>query len=185
MNTSSSVDRPISGDKVTISFGEKYAESEQFQNLFREGMSLVEDTAEYLDGEGRGDAKGLVPPASLAYATESMRLTTRLMQLASWLLIRRAVNEGEMTIEQALEEKHKVKLQTVGRASHTKGYEDLPARLKELIDESYRLHDRIVSLDKLMHNEGEVEAPDGPNPFSAQMDQLRAAFEKDQLQTSV
>lgn len=185
MNTSSSVDRPLNQDQVTISFGEKYAESEQFQSLFREGMSLVEDTAEYLDGEGRADAKGLVPPASIAYATESMRLTTRLMQLASWLLIRRAVNEGEMTLEQALQEKHKVKLQTVGRSNHTKGFDDLPEQLRALIEDSYRLHDRIVAIDKLMHSDRDVGQPEGPNPFARQMDQLRAAFEKDQLQTSI
>ena len=38
-----------------------------------------------------------------------MRLTTRLMQLASWLLVQRAVNEGEMTQDQAGQEKAKVK----------------------------------------------------------------------------
>ena len=133
MTSGSNVYRPDSGDNTTISFGEKYAESEQFNTLFREGMSLVEATASYLDGDGRVDAKGLPPQMSLAYATESMRLTTRLMQLASWLLIRRSVNEGEMTTEQALEEKHKVKLKSVGRAAHTDGFEELPERIKELI----------------------------------------------------
>ena len=54
------------------------------------------------------------PPHSLAYATESMRLTTRLMQLASWLLIRRAVSEGELTPEQAVEEQRKIKLPVTG-----------------------------------------------------------------------
>ena len=34
-----------------------------------------------------------------------MRLTTRLMQLASWLLLQRAVNEGEITAENARTEK--------------------------------------------------------------------------------
>ena len=48
--------------------------------------------------------------ASLTYATESMRLTTRLMQLASWLLLHRAVKEGEMSLAQANREKVKVKL---------------------------------------------------------------------------
>ena len=47
---------------------------------------------------------------ALAYATESMRLTTRLMQLASWLLLHRAVKEGEMSLAQANKEKAKVKL---------------------------------------------------------------------------
>src|ERR1700675_4451465 len=87
--------RSSSGDRdaVTVSFGAKFARSDQFRNVFREGMALVEAAATYLDGEGRKEARKLRPPHSLAYATESMRLTTRLMQLASWLLIRRAVSE--------------------------------------------------------------------------------------------
>ncbi|MBN8921377.1 MAG: DUF1465 family protein, partial [Rhizobiales bacterium] len=84
-----------------VRFGERLASSQVFSALFREGMALVEETAGYLDGDGRIEAKALPRHASLAYATESMRLTTRLMQLASWLLLHRAVNEGEMTLAQA------------------------------------------------------------------------------------
>ena len=73
-------------------------------------MALVEETATYLDGPGRQESKKLVRAAALAYATESMRLTTRLMQLASWLLLHRAVKEGEMSLAQASKEKTKVKL---------------------------------------------------------------------------
>ncbi len=177
MTNHTSVDRSVSGKTATIPFGEKYAESEQFKSLFREGMALVEETANYLDGDGRRDSKELMPPASLAYATESMRLTTRLMQLASWLLIRRAVNEGEMTAEQALEEKHKVKLQSIGRSSHVKGYEELPEKLREMVEASFRLHDRIIALDRLIHTEQKQEPSSSVNPLTAQLDELRAAFD--------
>ena len=83
-----------------VSFGERLAGSQAFSILFREGMALVEETAGYLDGPGRRESKVLERSAALAYATESMRLTTRLMQLASWLLLHRAVNEGEMSLAQ-------------------------------------------------------------------------------------
>src|ERR1700745_580289 len=94
-----------------VSFGAKLAGSQSFAGLFRDGMALVEETAAYLDGPGRKESKALERSAALAYATESMRLTTRLMQLASWLLLHRAVNEGEMSLAQASQEKSKVKLQ--------------------------------------------------------------------------
>src|SRR6185369_8120242 len=68
--------------KEPISFGKAYAQSGTFRTLFKEGMTLVEETADYLDGEGRNAARELPRPASIVYATESMRLTTRLMQLA-------------------------------------------------------------------------------------------------------
>ena len=96
--------------KDLVSFGERVAASQAFADLFRDGMSLVEQTAAYLDGPGRQESKRLERNGALAYATESMRLTTRLMQLASWLLLHRAVNEGEMSLAQASREKAKVKL---------------------------------------------------------------------------
>src|ERR1700726_4010864 len=92
-----------------VSFGARLAASQSFSGLFRDGMKLVEETASYLDGPGRKDSKKLDRSAALCYATESMRLTTRLMQLASWLLLHRAVNEGEMSLAQANKEKTKVK----------------------------------------------------------------------------
>ena len=39
-----------------------------------------------------------------------MRLTTRLMQIASWLLLQRAVAEGEITADQAQAEKNRIRL---------------------------------------------------------------------------
>ena len=91
-------------------FGARLAGSQAFADLFRDGMALVEETAAYLDGPGRQESKKLSRNGALAYATESMRLTTRLMQLASWLLVHRAVKEGEMSLAQAQKEKAKVKL---------------------------------------------------------------------------
>ena len=71
-----------------------FAASELFERTFQEGMDLVEETAAYLDGGGRQESKLLSRNAALAYAGESMRLTTQLMQVASWLLVQRAVREG-------------------------------------------------------------------------------------------
>src|SRR5471030_995884 len=115
-----------------VSFGERLANSQAFADLFRDGMSLVEETAAYLDGPGRTESKRLQRGAALAYATESMRLTTRLMQIASWLLLHRAVKEGEMSFAQANKEKTKVKL-SVPDSADEETLQALPERLRELI----------------------------------------------------
>lgn len=86
----------------TVSFAGRVAASSQFKATYAEGMGLVEETAAYLDGPGRAAAKVLPRQASVLYAAESMRLTTRLMQMASWLLLQRAVNNGEMSRDQVL-----------------------------------------------------------------------------------
>src|SRR4051795_10843959 len=126
-----------------ILFGEKLVSSAAFKALFREGMSLVEETAAYLDGAGRTESRDLPRGAALAYATESMRLTTRLMQLASWLLLQRAVNEGEMTQEQAKTEKNRVKLTSVAPDPGPEVLELLPRTLTDLIHHSLRLQLRL------------------------------------------
>jgi regulator of CtrA degradation len=123
-------------DQGPIVFGQHLAGSDMFRVLFREGMALVEETASYLDGDGRAESRRLSRAGSLAYATESMRLTTRLMQLASWLLLQRAVNDGEMSIEQAAIEKAKVRLTGFASATEGSGWDDLPERLRDLIERS-------------------------------------------------
>ena len=167
---------PGTTETGTIPFGEKFAGSENFSAVFREGMALVEETAAYLDGEGRHDAKALAPPASLAYATESMRLTTRLMQIASWLLIRRAVNEGELTLQQARDEKTKVKLKPEQALPSVEEFQVLPDRLKELIAASLSLNRRIVRLDQLLNGGSAPEPENGDHPLGAQIARLHAAF---------
>jgi len=75
----------------TINLAERRVFSQRFKPLYDEGMGLVERAAEYLDREGRAEAKKMSRVAATLYAAESMRLTTRLMQVASWLLLQRAV----------------------------------------------------------------------------------------------
>jgi regulator of CtrA degradation len=159
----------------TVSFGEKLAGSQAFSLLFREGMTLVEETAGYLDGPGRRESKVLERNAALAYATESMRLTTRLMQLASWLLLHRAVNEGEMSLAQAGKEKTKVKLSATDNGDGDL-VRMLPERLRDLIDRSLRLQERVRRLDATIHA-GVPQDGDG-NPVERQVNLLKAAFER-------
>ena len=95
-----------------VRLAERRIFSDRFKPLYSDGMRLVEEAAAYLDGEGRAEAKKLSRIAATLYAAESMRLTTRLMQIASWLLLQRAANNGEMTRAQVAEEKSKVQLDT-------------------------------------------------------------------------
>jgi regulator of CtrA degradation len=161
-----------------ISFGERFARSEHFNAIFKEGMALVERTAAYLDGEGRKEARKLRPPLTVAYANESMRLTTRLLELASWLLIRRALRNGEITSEEAAAKRTRLNLGPQGRPSHIAHFAELPAGLRNLIEQSCLLADRIVQLERAM-----IVASDGNpsaiNPVAVQLKRLEVAFRAD------
>lgn len=169
---------PIS-DNQPVSFGQRFANSQAFAELFRSGMALVEETATYLDGTGRQESKKLARAAALAYATESMRLTTRLMQLASWLLLHRAVKEGEMSLAQANKEKNKVRLSaTDTHDANNMGL--LPEPLRTLIERSVTLQNQVRRLDATMHSTlAETMAPP-INPVEHQLGLLKAAFEAEQ-----
>src|SRR5262245_30983064 len=166
-------------EAVAVSFGEKLAGSGAFAALFREGLALVRETAAYHDGPGRRESKKLERSAALGYATESMRLTTRLMQLASWLLLHRAVKEGEMTLAQANKEKTKVKL-SVGEPGDPETIKLLPEKLQELIVRAKKLNDRFTRLDANTYAPplAPDRAPSG-NPVERQLGLLKAAFEQD------
>jgi regulator of CtrA degradation len=168
--------RPKPSDShVPIAFVHRLAGSENFKLLFREGMALVEETASYLDGDGRAESRRLSRAGSLTYATESMRLTTRLMQLASWLLLQRAVNDGEMSKEQAAGEKAKVRLGGLSTATEGAGWDELPQRLKDLIGRSTRLQERIRRLDGAMERTAE-DMPANNNPVGLQIGRIAKAF---------
>jgi len=166
----------LQSESALVQFSERLTNSAAFGTLFREGMDLVEETAAYLDGDGRTEAKALERSVSLTYATESMRLTTRLMQLASWLLLHRAVKEGEMTLSQANREKTKVKL-----SAADPGPDDmiakLPQQLQDLIARSMNLQSRVRRLDITIHTPASERAPIG-NPLVPQLNRLKAAFEQ-------
>jgi len=138
----------------TVLFYPKLAASAAFKTLFREGMSLVEDTAAYLDGPGREESRSLPRAAALAYATESMRLTTRLMQVASWLLLQRAVQNVACPDEL---------------------FEQLPEALRAFSAKSLRLQARVAHLDRALA-EAEAAHPAPRGAVAEQFERLRAAF---------
>lgn len=151
-----------------------FTSSELFERTFDDGMALVEETAAYLDGSGREESKDLPRRGALAYAGESMRVTTRLMQVASWLLVQRAVRESEMSAEEASDEKYRLSAQEVCRARTLDGAELLPAKLNDLLERSGQLYDRVERLDDQLYREG--QPANTACGVQAQHDALNAAF---------
>ncbi|UGX86136.1 DUF1465 family protein [Phyllobacterium meliloti] len=163
----------------TIRLADRMVRSETFNHIYDEGMSLVEEAAAYLDGEGRAEAKRLSRIAATLYAAESMRLTTRLMQVASWLLLQRASRSGEMTQEQVLSEKAKVRLDTESAPEDVEGWDEIPFDYCDLVHRSLRLQARVRQMDDEIYNEGTSTGPRRAlttNPVSDQISLLATAF---------
>jgi regulator of CtrA degradation len=163
----------------TVKLAERRVFSQSFKPLYNEGMGLVEQAAEYLDGEGRVAAKKLSRLGATLYAAESMRLTTRLMQVASWLLLQRAANSGEMTRDQVASEKAKVRLDTASAHDDAAGWSELPASFIDLVQRSLRLQALVRRMDEEVYGGGESMSHGvgrRSNPVSDQITLLNTAF---------
>ena len=150
-----------------------FASSELFDRTFQEGMELVEETAAYLDGAGRHESKRLSRSAALAYASESMRLTTRLMQMASWMLVQRAVREGQMAPADACNDRYRI-ASDLFKGQAAEHPDRLPLGLLNLLERAGRLYERVLHLDRRMYLEPPAAADS--HPVLAQHDRLQAAF---------
>jgi regulator of CtrA degradation len=149
----------------------EFARSEMFDRLFKEGMALVEEAATYLDGPGRTDSRKLNRELALVYAAESMEVTTRLMQAASWLVVQRAVREKDMGVEEAGDEKYRI---AKPGEPHPVDRAVMPAPLMALVDRSRALYERVWRFDATLYSETPQPAD---NPVMKQIDRLRQAAE--------
>ena len=149
----------------------EFAASEVFDRLFREGMGLVEQAAAYLDGPGRTASRDLSRELALVYAAESMEVTTRLMQSASWLVVQRAIREDDMTVEEAGDEKYRL---AAPGEQHPLDRTQMPADLMELVDKSRALYERVWRLDVALYTD-----PPAPreNAVTRHLDRIRSAAE--------
>ena len=153
---------------------QSFSGSALFERTFDEGMSLVEETARYLDGKGREESRGLPRKTAILYAGESMRVTTRLMQAASWLLIQRAVQEGDMTPADAASDRYRLGAREICLGHRDEGVDDMPLKLVELLERSESLYRRIARFDDILFRGAEREEVGVQGHFKM----LHAAFGK-------
>lgn len=145
-----------------------------FERLFAEGMALVEETATYLDTSGRDQAKSLPREAGLTYAAWSMELTTRLMQAASWLVMQKAVRDGDMTVEDARASRYRMTQDGAALDAEAQRGRGLPDVFLDLVDRSEALFERLCRLDHELY----VTDDPGASPVNEQIDRLRQAAAK-------
>jgi regulator of CtrA degradation len=108
----------------------------------------------------------------MLYAGESMRVTTRLMQAASWLLVQRAVRDGDMARDDALSDRYRLGSREFCLGECADDVSALPPLLKDLLIRSDNLYRRIARLDDILFGQGEAPTAGA----RGQMDALAQAF---------
>ena len=97
-----------------------------------------------------------------------MRLTTQLMQVASWLLVQRAVREGDMAATEACDDRYRVSAPPEPGPRHGgQTGRRPPCRWgwASLLDRSRLLYERVLHLDQRMYRDA-VQAEPHPVPVA-------------------
>lgn len=152
---------------------EPFTGGKLFDTVFTRGMALVEETASYLDGPGREQSRNLPREASLTYSAWSMELTTRLMQAASWLVMQKAVRDGDMRREDASARKYRIRRDEPALDPEMQEGRGLPPRFLELVGRAEALFEQVCRLDEALYQPGRTAS--APNPVSEQIAALQKA----------
>ncbi len=95
------------------------------------------------------------------------------MQAASWLLVQRAVHDGDMPAEDAMNERYRLGSKEICLGGGVEGIELLPARLRDLLMRSDNLYRRIARLDDVIFAGG---LKPQATAVQAQLSRLEKAF---------
>lgn len=70
-------------------------------SLYTEAMLLADEVRSYFDQACHTEREALTPLSRVTLSCESLKITTRLMNMLSWLLTQRAVEIGQITAADA------------------------------------------------------------------------------------
>jgi regulator of CtrA degradation len=109
-------------------------------SLYVEAMLLADEARSYFDNAARDDRLGLSPVDRVGLSCESLKVTTRLMQVIAWLLNQRALAAGEIDADEAAASERRI---GDAPASEDALVARLPAAAVDLIRASIELYDRV------------------------------------------
>jgi regulator of CtrA degradation len=140
--------------------------------LYAEAMALAEEARAYFDQIGAFDRQQMDAASRVFFSCESLKVTTRLMHVIAWLLVRRAVETGEMDEAAAARPERRL-----GRASATdleteSRLAKLPKQAVSLIQRSQALYERVARIEAGFVGAEPIDA----SPVQRMMSRLEGSF---------
>ena len=134
------------------------------ESLYTEAMVLADEARAYFDDEGREERLTLSPFVRVGFACEALKVTTRIMHIVAWLLTQRAIESGEIPLNEGRRPERRL-----GNAqdSDRTVVDQLPPAARKLINSSAELYARIRRID-----EGSLETVAPQSPARALMGRL-------------
>lgn len=122
-----------------------------FNKTFEETVELLHSTKQYISSSKTASDNS--PMQKLAYCQETMRLTTQLTHIMSWLLMQKAIHAGEITLEEFIKKDRALQDESICFKSNKE--HKLPLELRMLLEKSQHLFTRVSRLDQMMRQNKE------------------------------
>ena len=116
---------------------------------FYEVLQLLEDARDYTLLYWKEDKRGLAENDALRLTQEKMLLTARLSEIMAWLMVQKAVNEGEMTARESQAEAFRLNGPEVYRDDALAEDIVYPDRFNRLLEQNHELYERVSKMDRM------------------------------------
>lgn len=126
------------------------AQIAQFKSpAYHEALDLLSEAHTYISYRQALDESKLPPRQRLLMSYETMRLTARLTQIMAWLMMQRAVQQGEMQREETgFDPAIEVSAEVLALDEREIEESELPRGLKYLMEKSHALYTRIQRIEE-------------------------------------
>ena len=113
------------------------------ESFYTEALLLADEMRSYFDRDGREKRDIPSPQGRVQFACESLKATTRLMNVIAWLATRRAIDSGELTEGEVGAADRRLADAAVSAPEILGG---LPSTARKLILAGIDLHERVGRL---------------------------------------
>lgn len=125
-----------------------------YNRTYDEALDLTIEARDYVAESLNADRENAAFGERGYFDCEALRMTTRLALVMAWLMVQRAVHEGEIGMDEAREEERRLGGRDVCFDNDAEIVDLLPPRFRDLMERSLKLYQRIARLDEMVARNG-------------------------------
>lgn len=120
-----------------------------FAKTYDDALGLLVEVRDYLEAYQPIQAQQMEPAVRLALTCLTMRLTAQLTDIMAWLLVQKAVHNGEMSIDEGRDNKNQLK-KWLDYSPTISEELPIPPQLDSLLLRSRNLFERVERLETMI-----------------------------------
>lgn len=136
-----------------------FLDSRFLNKSYQEAMLLTQDVAQFLEADNAQMRQHTVSEGDeIFYASESMRVSTCLMQVMSWFLVQKGVASGEISREEAQQPNMRLGGRKVCLLQVDPSKGNLPERFVFFMNKSQDLYRQVARMDQMVYGDEDSES---------------------------